>query len=174
MSDSDLETTLTVSEVLPPDAGIYECVAKNPAGEARCKARLNVNLAKTGQGSEAGPKLQAPRFSSLIQPVIGEESGSAEFRAKYTGDPGTSLYLKKIQIDVYLEPSIRWYRNNEPVKTGGRSNSETGNSNGEAWLKISKLSQEDVAEYKCDAINPAGKATTVANLVLKRKIIFKF
>jgi hypothetical protein len=45
---------------------------------------------------------------------------------------------------------------------------ETGYGNGEAWLKLTSLSQEDVAEYKCEAVNPAGKATTVANLVLKR------
>lgn len=65
-----------------------------------------------------------------------------------------------------LEPTIRWSRNNEPVKPG--KNLETGHANGEAWLKLSGLSQEDVAEYKCEAINPAGKATTIANLVLKR------
>ena len=45
-----------------------------------------------------------------------------------------------------------------------------GNANGEAWLRISDARQEHVAEYKCEANNPAGKATTVANLVLKRKI----
>lgn len=46
---------------------------------------------------------------------------------------------------------------------------EAGHGNGEAWLKMSALSQEDVAEYKCEAVNPAGKATTIANLVLRRK-----
>lgn len=77
----------------------------------------------------------------------------------------------QINIKVFLEPSIRWYRNNEPIKTGARSNAETGYSNGEAWLKLSDLSQKDVAEYKCDASNPAGKATTVASLVLQRMFL---
>uniref|UniRef100_A0A915DZ78 Ig-like domain-containing protein n=1 Tax=Ditylenchus dipsaci TaxID=166011 RepID=A0A915DZ78_9BILA len=150
MADSEGETSLTLVDVVPPDAGIYECVAKSPAGEARCKARLNMILAKTGKGAESGPKLEAPRFTAQIQPVIGQEGGNAEFRAKLTGEP---------------EPSIRWSRNNEPVKPS--RNMETGHGNGEAWLKLTGLSQEDVAEYKCEAINPAGKATTIANLVLK-------
>lgn len=101
MSDAEAETVLTLADVLPTDAGVYECVAKNAAGEARCKARLNIILTTTGKGAEAGPKLEAPRFSAQITPVVGNEGANAEFRAKYTGAP---------------EPTIRWYRNNEPVK----------------------------------------------------------
>ena len=41
--------------------------------------------------------------------------------------------------------------------------------NGEATLKIESVRQEDVAEYKVEASNPAGKASSVANLVLTRK-----
>lgn len=44
-----------------------------------------------------------------------------------------------------------------------------GNAEGQAWLRISGLMNEDVAEYKCEAVNPIGKAQSVANLVLKRK-----
>lgn len=39
----------------------------------------------------------------------------------------------------------------------------------EATLKIAACQQEDVAEYKIEASNPAGKASSVANLVLTRK-----
>jgi hypothetical protein len=108
MADSEAETSLTITDVVPPDAGIYECVAKNVAGEVRCKARLNVILAKTGKEAEAGPKLEAPRFTGQIQPVVGQEGGNAEFRAKYIGFP---------------EPTIRWSRNNEPVKEGRNAES---------------------------------------------------
>lgn len=45
-------------------------------------------LAKTGTGTEAGPKLIAPRFTDQIKPILGTEGGNAEFRAKYSGDPG--------------------------------------------------------------------------------------
>uniref|UniRef100_A0A1I8A3Q6 Titin n=1 Tax=Steinernema glaseri TaxID=37863 RepID=A0A1I8A3Q6_9BILA len=165
-------TCLQLDDVLPPDGGIYECVAKNAAGEARCKARLNIVLAKTGQGQEAGPRIEAPRFVAQIQPVgqeagprieaprfvaqiqpvVADEGKAAEFRAKYSGSP---------------DPAIRWYRNNEPIKPG--RNYDFGQANGEAWLKILQCYQEDVAEYKCDAVNPGGKATTVANLILKPK-----
>ena len=55
-TDSESETSLTISEALPTDGGVYECVAKNPAGECRCKSRLNVILAKTGSEVEKGPK----------------------------------------------------------------------------------------------------------------------
>lgn len=88
MADSEAETLLTIADILPSDAGVYECVAKKTAGEARCKARLNVNLAKTGKGAEAGPKLEAPRFTEAIQPLIVQNGSSAEFRAKYIGEPG--------------------------------------------------------------------------------------
>ena len=71
-----------------------------------------------------------------------------------------------------LEPTIRWTRNNEPIKPSQRL--ESGYANGEAWLKFSDLRQEDVADYKCEAVNPAGKASTVANLVLKRNNFYRF
>ncbi|CAD5224123.1 unnamed protein product [Bursaphelenchus okinawaensis] len=79
---------LTLNNVVAPDAGVYECVAKNPAGEARCKARLNVNLTKTGKGAEAGPKYEAPRFSTPLQPIVASAGQAAEFRAQFTGFPG--------------------------------------------------------------------------------------
>ena len=84
--------------------------------------------------------------------MLGQEGANSEFRAKYTGEP---------------EPTIRWSRNNEPIKRNDRV--DFGNAEGDAWLRISGLTQEDVAEYKCEAINPVGRASTVANLVLKRK-----
>uniref|UniRef100_A0A914H0K8 Ig-like domain-containing protein n=1 Tax=Globodera rostochiensis TaxID=31243 RepID=A0A914H0K8_GLORO len=149
-TDSDAETSLSIVDIVPPDAGVYECVAKNPAGEVRCKSRLNIVLTKTGAEAERGPKQEAPRFAEPIKPVIGQEGANAEFRAKYSGEP---------------EPTIRWWRNNEPVKTNDRV--DFGHAEGQAWLRISGLMNEDVAEYKCEAVNPVGKAQSVANLVLQ-------
>lgn len=88
MTDSENETSLAIIDILPPDSGVYECVAKNTAGEARCKARLALILAKTGKAAEAGPRLEAPRFTTQIQPLIVEEGKAAEFRANYSGSPG--------------------------------------------------------------------------------------
>lgn len=62
---------------------------------------------------------------------------------------------------------IRWYRNNEPIKK--TKYFEMSQNKGEAILRITKCYQDDVAEYKCEATNPAGKATSVANLLLQRK-----
>ncbi|VDN06754.1 unnamed protein product [Thelazia callipaeda] len=150
--DHNNEHELIINDTLPRDAGIYECVVKNIAGETRCKARLNVILAKTGKSAESGPRLEAPRFQIQIQPTVVTEGAPAEFRAKYSGSP---------------EPMIRWYRNNEPIKKSkyiGMSQDK-----GEAFLRISQCYPDDVAEYKCEAINPAGRATTVANLLLQPK-----
>ncbi|VDK45179.1 unnamed protein product [Anisakis simplex] len=144
--------SLRLTDTLPQDGGVYECVAKNAAGEARCKARLNIILATTGQGAEVGPRLEAPRFQSQIQPVIAQEGGPAEFRIKYTGSP---------------DPVIRWYRNNEPVKESKFLT--LTQAHGEAVFRISQCYHEDVAEYKVEASNPAGKAISVANLTLSPK-----
>ncbi|WKY10685.1 hypothetical protein Q1695_002781 [Nippostrongylus brasiliensis] len=144
---------LSIKNILPQDVGIYECVAKNGAGEARCKARLNVNLAQTGKGSEEGPRYEAPRFTSQIQPLICDEGKPAVFTAKFTGFPA---------------PAIRWYRNNEPIKRS--AGHEMIQTKDEATLKIAACQQEDVAEYKVEASNPAGKASTVANLLLTPKV----
>lgn len=54
----------------------------------RCKAKLNVNLSKTGKGAEEGPRYEAPRFTAQIQPVVVDEGKTAVFTAKYTGFPG--------------------------------------------------------------------------------------
>uniref|UniRef100_A0A8R1DHT8 Ig-like domain-containing protein n=1 Tax=Caenorhabditis japonica TaxID=281687 RepID=A0A8R1DHT8_CAEJA len=140
---------LKFANILSTDAGVYEIVAKNGAGEARCKARLNVNLQKTGKGAEEGPRYEAPRFTSQIQPIVVDEGKGAQFSAKFSGFP---------------EPTIRWYRNNEPVKHA--DGYEISQSKGEAVLRISAARNEDVAEYKVEASNPAGKASSVANLVL--------
>ena len=64
------------------------------------------------------------------------------------------------------------YRNNEPIKKGKTYRVEQ--SGGVATLEILECKQEDVAEYKLEATNPAGKAASVANLVLQRPFIFLF
>ena len=70
----------------------------------------------------------------------------------------------------FIEPTIRWYRNNEPVRKS--QGYEISQNNGEATLKISSTQQEDVAEYKVEASNPVGKASSVTNIVLKRGFIY--
>lgn len=108
------ETSLTLNKVNAPDAGVYECVAKNVAGESRCKARLNINLSQTGKGAEAGPKYEAPRFSAPLQPLIVPAGQSAEFRASFSGFPGknqSSKYIKTIfRPDDPLVPQQRTHQ----------------------------------------------------------------
>uniref|UniRef100_A0A158P8T2 Titin n=1 Tax=Angiostrongylus cantonensis TaxID=6313 RepID=A0A158P8T2_ANGCA len=154
-NEANNQYKLSLNNALAQDAGVYECVAKNTAGEARrvCKARLNVNLIQTGKGAEAGPRYEAPRFTTQIQPLVADEGKPASFFAKYSGFP---------------EPTIRWYRNNEPIRRSPRC--EVTQSHDEVTLKISSCQQEDVAEYKVEASNPAGKASSVANLVLTPKV----
>ncbi|KAK6020611.1 immunoglobulin I-set domain protein, partial [Ostertagia ostertagi] len=158
-TETDGQYRLSISNILPQDVGVYECVAKNPAGEARCKARLNVNLTQTGKGSEEGPRYEAPRFTTQIQPLIVDEGKSATFTAKFIGFPA---------------PAIRWYRNNEPIKRSAGHELLVFRSprrKDEAKLTITAVQQEDVAEYKVEASNPAGKASSVANLVLTRHTV---
>ncbi|VDO27823.1 unnamed protein product [Haemonchus placei] len=161
---------LSISNILPQDVGIYECVAKNTAGEARCKARLNVNLTQTGKGSEEGPRYEAPRFSTQIQPLVVDEGKPATFTAKFSGFPA---------------PAIRWYRNNEPIKRsaghevgftqpfshtamGERPCFQITQTKDEAKLTIAACQQEDVAEYKVEASNPAAKVGRIAKTTITK------
>lgn len=93
---------LMINDALLPDAGIYECVAKNTVGEARCKARLNIILLKTGKDADAGLKLEAPRFTEHLKPLIVDENGIAEFRAQYTGQPGIIFFYLLINKMLFI------------------------------------------------------------------------
>ena len=79
-----------------------------------------------------------------------------------------ALRVAVCSLKRFAEPAIRWYRNNEPVRKSQAY--EISQNNGEATLKISSTQQEDVAEYKIEASNPAGKASSVANIVLTRTL----
>ncbi|KAI6230227.1 Hemicentin-1 [Aphelenchoides fujianensis] len=151
LTDTESEVALELTKLLPQDAGVYEVVVVAPGGEARTKARLSVNLAKTGKEAEKGLALVAPRFNTPLKPAVVAEGQSAEFRANFVGDP---------------EPMISWFRNNEPILKS-RQGYEMGHANGDCWLKIASVGQDHVAEFKVEASNPAGKASSVANLVLK-------
>jgi hypothetical protein len=72
-------------------------------------------------------------------------------------------------VNTNLEPTIRWYRNNEPIDSNDHI--ELSRSGNTASLIIRQCRSDDVCEYKCEAISPAGKAITVANLLLKGGIL---
>ncbi|XP_076872177.1 LOW QUALITY PROTEIN: striated muscle preferentially expressed protein kinase [Brachyhypopomus gauderio] len=48
----DRECSLVIPSVQPEDAGVFTCVAKNPAGEISCKAELTIHTAKEEEEEE--------------------------------------------------------------------------------------------------------------------------
>ena len=62
------------------------------------------------------------------------------------------------------EPTFQWYKNDQPISTGGRydiSQSVSGFT-----LVIKDCQVEDSGEYKCDATNKAGIVSTAAKITV--------
>lgn len=147
--EEDNNYTLLIIESYQEDAGVYECVAVNNSGEARCDAECRIRSTKTPQKREAsvpGPE-KAP---TLIEPLKEQqvtEGSSAIFKCRVTGKPN---------------PTAQWYKGQNIIKP---SKFFQMSRDGEYYtLRISEAFPEDEGAYKCELMNSVGRVTTTANL----------
>uniref|UniRef100_A0A7E4UT28 Muscle M-line assembly protein unc-89 n=1 Tax=Panagrellus redivivus TaxID=6233 RepID=A0A7E4UT28_PANRE len=143
---------LTVTDATDADAGTYRVVAKTPAGEASSTAPINY-------GTEtAAPKLpeptSAPEFSVPLKPQVVAKGETVTFECK---------------VNESAQPQIQWFRDNVPVDSKPNVVIEH-RPDGTLKLTIRNVKEEDIGNYRCEAVNKIGKADTNADLKYARMI----
>lgn len=150
--EEDNTYTLLIIEAFPEDAGPYECVAVNSAGEARCEAECTVLSSKTPTGKK--PQQQSvpgtEKTPTLIEPLkdqVINEGSSIAFKCRVIGKP---------------IPAAQWFKGPNIIKP---SKFFQMSRDGEYYsLRITEAFPEDEGVYKCELGNSLGKITTSANL----------
>lgn len=142
--------TLLIIEAYADDAGVYECVAVNSSGEARCSAECTVTSSTTQPkkpqqavpGTEKAPTIVEPLKEQTIR-----EGSSALFKCRVVGKP---------------TPGVQWYKGPNVIKP---SKFFQMSRDGDYYtLKVTEAFPEDEGVYKCELANSLGKVSSVANL----------
>ncbi|PNF34025.1 hypothetical protein B7P43_G03475 [Cryptotermes secundus] len=97
-------------------------------------------------------KTVAPYFIQRLQPVTAKPNKTALFTCKVHG---------------YPFPELTWYHNGVEIQPTSSTVFKVVEST--ATLEISNVTPDDVGNYTCQASNPAGVATSTANLVVIEK-----
>ncbi|XP_070595303.1 myotilin isoform X1 [Erythrolamprus reginae] len=122
------------------DAGTWECVAYNRAGEASFSLKIDV-IAKEHR--------RAPAFLSKAQSTKVYEGDSARIEC---------------QVSAIPPPQIYWKRNNEMVQFNTDRISMFHDASGKVCLLIHDVTKKDAGWYTVSAVNEAGVATCHARL----------
>uniref|UniRef100_A0A8D0HGN6 Myotilin n=1 Tax=Sphenodon punctatus TaxID=8508 RepID=A0A8D0HGN6_SPHPU len=122
------------------DAGTYECVASNRAGETSFTVQLDV-IAREHQ--------KAPVFIFKLQSTKVYEGDSARLEC---------------QVSAIPIPRIFWKRNNEMVQFNTDRISLFHDTIGKICLLIHNVNKKDAGWYTVSAVNEAGVATCHARL----------
>jgi len=94
-------------------------------------------------------KIIPPYFIQRLQPVAAEPNKTAVFTCQVNGHPF---------------PELTWYRNGVEIQPTSQTVFKVFEST--ATLEISSVTPDDVGNYTCQASNPAGIATSTANLLV--------
>lgn len=105
---------------------------------------------------EAKPKEDKPKFVQELTTQTVEEGESISLQCAVSGEP---------------VPTVKFYKDGKEVKED-RTHKIVEESEGVRKLVIQKVTATDIGQYKCEAINTAGKATSEASLNLKGKYSF--
>ncbi|PSN40372.1 Peroxidasin, partial [Blattella germanica] len=134
--------TLMIENALDSDVGVYECMAKSPAGEAKSRA-AKMHYQKTRE---------KPHFrrTPLDQEV--ERGSTVRLYCAALGQP---------------RPDISWSRDDIPITQSDRIQISSDNT-----LTISDIQREDAGTYKCSAANFVGRITAVAYVKVNVAPIF--
>nr|XP_016847006.1 PREDICTED: myotilin isoform X5 [Anolis carolinensis] len=122
------------------DAGMWECVAYNRAGEASFTVKLDV-IAREHR--------KAPTFIFKPQSTRVYEGDSARIEC---------------QVSALPPPQIYWKRNNEMVQFNTDRISMFHDTSGKVCLLIHNVNKKDAGWYTVSAVNEAGVATCHARL----------
>ncbi|XP_062380847.1 myotilin isoform X2 [Sardina pilchardus] len=121
-------------------AGIYECVAKNRAGEGRFSLRLDVI---------AQEMIRPPTFVMRMQNIRVIEGDMVRLECQVFASPPPQLFWKKDKEMLRIDPSRM---------------SLTQDHSGQLCLLIDQVKKSDAGWYTVSAINEAGMSTCNARL----------
>ncbi|XP_022670582.1 myosin light chain kinase, smooth muscle-like, partial [Varroa destructor] len=137
---------LVIAEVYPDDQGVYACRASNPFGEDETTAPLTVTDVELLE-SCSDLNVQ-PRFVLPLQPRTVSEGEPIEM---------------KVEVVAVPAPAIQWFFHGRPI-ISARDHMITGHKGCKSKLTIPEVFPEDAGPYEVLALNPAGRATSAANL----------
>ncbi|XP_050360925.1 peroxidasin [Nymphalis io] len=130
--------TLMVHNADANDVAVFECKAKNPAGEVQSKpARMMVQIKPDNQGYPVFTVLPRNQIVKINQPIT-------RFDCVAHGNP---------------KPHISWYFNDQRILLSERLSMRHNGS-----IIIEKVQHEDSGVYTCQAENINGKITAAATL----------
>ncbi|XP_045784672.1 peroxidasin-like isoform X1 [Maniola jurtina] len=133
--------TLMVHKADENDVGVFECSAKNPAGEVRSKPARMIVQSKPDENGY-------PVFTILPRKLVVKiNAASARFDCVAKGNPN---------------PHISWYFNGERILLSERISMQHNGS-----IIIENIQHEDAGLYTCQAENINGKVTASVNLEVK-------
>ncbi|CAF98159.1 unnamed protein product, partial [Tetraodon nigroviridis] len=136
-------TGLTVRRVQPGDGGIFQCLARNAAGETQASTQLLVSGA-------------APTFTSPPSDQTVTDGNRALFTCQTSGAPKPAITWRK-GLQVLASGSVQVPRFTL-LQSGG--------------LEIQPISFQDSGAYTCIASNSEGSINATATLtVMKRTVI---
>ncbi|XP_029948858.1 protein sidekick-1-like isoform X2 [Salarias fasciatus] len=133
---------LTVRRVQPGDGGIFQCFARNAAGEAQAHAQLLVSSV-------------APTFTSPPSDQTVTDGNTAVFTCQTSGAP---------------KPAITW-RKGSQVLASGSVQVPRFTLLQSGGLQIQPVSSQDSGEYTCIASNSEGTINSTATLTVWNRTV---
>lgn len=137
-------STLTITDAVLSDAGIYACKAFNKVGTVETKSNFSVE-----------ELTEAPKFVNDLHPIKINETESALFSVEVTGKP---------------EPKVEWLRNGQVIEINNDHFITKQEPNGLYTLLVKEAKLEDAGSISCKAMNKVGQAETKANFAVEESI----
>lgn len=143
--DQDGHQTLIIKDASTADAGRYSCEAANKAGKAETSAELKFPKYGFERTKEEEVK---PYFIEPLEPKTVRQGEEVVLTCK---------------VNEESHPEVQWFRDGKPVEKSPNVVVEHLDD-GTLRLKILSATSQEVGTYKCEAVNPSGKAVTTADL----------
>ncbi|KAM3929260.1 obscurin, partial [Leptodactylus fuscus] len=166
---------LIITAVVPPDMGVYRCLAENRMGVASTKAELRVDLTSsdydTAEATETSSYFSAQGYASREQESL--ESATEheqlpqileELRDALVA-PGTPIARFQIKVKGFPRPRVYWFKDGQPLHPSERV--LVTHKRKVCSLEILNVTREDAGEYSTYISNSAGSAYSSARLTVK-------
>ncbi|XP_070195291.1 peroxidasin-like isoform X2 [Littorina saxatilis] len=131
--------TLMIEDAQDDDRGVYECIARNTAGETHSN---QVELRYFGERV-------APTFTRRPQDLTAVESQSVQFVCRATGHPRPTFSWTKNLAQIGLDPRLV--------------------DHGDGTLSITNVQADDRGDYQCYASNAVQTISATARLAVRSR-----